>query len=121
MAVLNDLWLACAVGGFVLGYIVARLDALYYLWRGVASGSSGASTMESRAQPPTSFFTKSKAASGGDVKTPLGVIDIDTRTVVTKIDTGAMQRGSDVELGKTTAQEDTIGASVSKLANLKGK
>jgi hypothetical protein len=119
MSSVNTLWLAWAVGGFVLGYTVARLDALYYLWRSAHSG--GVLTTESRVQQPTSFFTKAKQPDTANPKAALGAIDIDARTVVTKIDTGAMQRGSAVELGKTTAQEDTISASVSKLANLKGK
>jgi hypothetical protein len=110
------------LGGFVLGYFIARMDFLYVVLKKIHGEGSGSFIMESRVQSPTSFFEKEKqAAKVSDTKEKLGKIDIDTRTVVTKIDTDTIQKGSDVELGKTTAQEDTINASVSKLAQLKGK
>lgn len=109
------------LGGFLLGYFFARLDFFYVVLRKMHGVDSGSIVMESRMQP-TSFFEKEKkAAKQTDVKEKLGKIDIDMRTVVTKIDTDGIQRGSEVELGKTTAQEDTINESVSKLAQLKGK
>mgnify|MGYP003345137404 FL=1 len=110
------------LGGFVLGYFIARMDFLYVVLKKLHGEGGGSLIMESRVQQPTSFFEKEKkAAKQAEVKEKLGKIDIDTRTVVTKIDTDAIQPGSDIELGKTTAQEDTITASVSKLAQLKGK
>jgi hypothetical protein len=110
------------LGGFVLGYFIARMDFLYVVLKKIHGVGGGPLVMESRVQQPTSFFEKEKkAAKAAEVKEKLGKIDIDTRTVVTKIDTDAIQKGSDVELGKTTAHEDTINASVSKLAQLKGK
>lgn len=110
------------LGGFVLGYFIARMDFLYVVLKKIhGEGGTGTLIMESR-EKPTSFFEKEKkAAKQAEVKEKLGKIDIDTRTVVTKIDTETIQKGSDVELGRTTAQEDTINASVSKLAQLKGK
>jgi hypothetical protein len=111
------------LGGFVLGYFIARMDFLYVVLRKL-HGEGGGNTliMESRAQQPVSFFEKEKkAAKAAEVKEKLGKIDIDTRTVVTKIDTETIQKGSDIELGRTTAQEDTINSSVSKLAQLKGR
>lgn len=116
--------LAGVMGGFLLGYLFARLDFLYVVLRKIYDYGEGgqALAMQTRAQQPTSFFEKEKkAAKTAEVKEKLGKIDIDTRTVVTKIDTDAIQRGSDIELGRVTAQEDTINASVSKLAQLKGK
>lgn len=111
------------LGGFFLGYFFARMDFLYAVLRrfhGIEGGHG--LVLESRVQQPTSFFEKEKkAAKVAETKEKLGKIDIDTRTVVTKIDTDAIQPGSNIELGKTTAQEDTINASVSKLAQLKGK
>lgn len=111
------------LGGFLLGYFFARMDFLYTVLRKVHGVDGGPSLiMESRVQSPTSFFEKEKkAAKAAETKEKLGKIDIDTRTVVTKIDTDAIQKGSDMELGKTTAHEDTLNASVSKLAQLKGK
>lgn len=109
------------LGGFVLGYFIARMDFLYVVLKKIHGGGGGSLIMESR-ETPVSFFEKEKkAAKQAEVKEKLGKIDIDTRTVVTKIDTDTIQKGSDVELGRTTAQEDTINASVSKLAQLKGK
>lgn len=108
------------LGGFVLGYFIARMDFLYVVLKKIhGEGSTGTLIMESR-EKPASFFEKEKKFEAA-VSKKLGKIDIDTRTVVTKIDTETIQRGSDVELGRTTAQEDTINASVSKLAQLKGK
>jgi hypothetical protein len=111
------------LGGFLLGYFFARMDFLYTVLRKIHGIDGGPSLiMESRVQSPTSFFEQEKkAAKVSATKEKLGKIDIDTRTVVTKIDTDTIQKGSDVELGRTTAQEDTINASVSKLAQLKGK
>jgi hypothetical protein len=109
------------LGGFLLGYLFARLDFLYVVLRKLYDyGDGGQALMpQTRAQQPTSFFEKEKKTA--EVKQSLGKIDIDTRTVVTKIDTESIQKGSEVELGRVTAQEDTINASVSKLAQLKGK
>ena len=108
-------------GGFVLGYFISRMDFLYVVLR-TFHGNGSPLVMESRVQQPVSFFEKEKkAAKTAEVKEKLGKIDIDTRTVVTKIDTDGIEKGSDAQLGKTTAQEDTINASVSKLAQLKGK
>jgi|688.fasta_scaffold254223_2 hypothetical protein len=111
------------LGGFVAGYFFARLDFIYAALRTFYGlDSSRAITLESRIQQPTSFFEKEKKAEkAAVVKEKLGKIDIDTRTVVTKIDTDTIQPGSDVELGRTTAQADTINLSVNKLAQLKGK
>lgn len=115
-------FLAYLGGAFLLGYFFARLDFVYVVSRKIHGAGGTSLVMESRAQQPTSFFEKEKkAAQQTAVKEKLGKIDIDTRTVVTKIDTDTIQPGSDVELGKTTAQEDTINASVNKLAQLKGK
>ena len=109
-------------GGFLLGYFFARLDFFYTVLRRLHGVDGGTLVMESRVQQPVSFFEQEKkAAKQAAVKEKLGKIDIDMRTVVTKIDTDAIQPGSAVELGTTTAQEDTINASVSKLAQLKGK
>lgn len=118
-----ELYTALGVlGGFFLGYFFARMDFLYVVLRKIHGEGGPSLVMESRVQSPTSFFEKEKkAAKQAEVKEKLGKIDIDTRTVVTKIDTDTIQQGSKVELGKVTAQEDTINASVSKLAQLKGK
>lgn len=112
------------LGGFLLGYFFARMDFLYIVLRQIHEYGEGGRqlVMESRVQQPTSFFEKEKKAEkAAAVKEKLGKIDIDTRTVVTKIDTDTIQPGSAVELGRTTSQADTINSSVNKLAQLKGK
>lgn len=113
--------LAGVLGGFLLGYLFARLDFLYVVLRKIYDYGDGGQALVAQTRP-TSFFEKEKKeAKAAEVKQQLGKIDIDTRTVVTKIDTDSIQKGSEVELGRVTAQEDTINASVSKLAQLKGK
>lgn len=113
---------SCVFVGFLLGYFFARLDFFYVVLRKLHGDSGGAIVMENRAAAPVSFFEREKPTTkAAEVKEKLGKIDIDTRTVVTKIDTDTIQRGSTAEMGKVTAQEDTINASVSKLAQLKGR
>lgn len=112
----------CGVGvGFVCGYLFARLDYIYVRMREFHEGASQipratgffAQRMESAATGKRTGQTQAHAVAEK--------IDIDTRTVVTEIDTKGIQKGSEVEMGKTTSQQDTINDSVSKLAQLKGK
>lgn len=110
------LTLAAAFG---LGYFFARLDAIYAVLRSTRGPGSGSLIMESQAAP-RDFFTKERRADA-DSPVRTAPINIDTRTVVTHINTAGIEKGSDVEMGTTTAQEDTLQASVSKLANLKGR
>lgn len=115
--------LICGVGiGVFAGYLCARIDYVYVRLREWHEGAS-------QLPQATGFFAQrmDKAArhSSGEAKTQTQVvaekIDIDTRTVVTEIDTKGIQKGSAVELGQTTAKQDTINESVSRLAQLKGK
>jgi hypothetical protein len=100
--------------GLIVGYMLGRLDAIYKcVSRGVDYGPA-----ESK---PTSFFAKHKESHADQVTRP-GKIEIDTRTVVTEINTSGLQRASTAEMGKTTTATDAaIQQSVSKLAQLKGK
>lgn len=110
------------LGGFVLGYLFARMDFFYVVLRkSYDYGGEGRTLVtESRGQSPPSFFKKEKqTAKVAGTKEKLGKIDIDTRTVVTAINTAGIQKGSDVEMGTTTATQDTINESVSRLAQLK--
>jgi hypothetical protein len=103
--------------GFLGGYLCARLDYLYVRLREWHAGAS-------QIPQATGFFAQRMATTPRPpVGTPLVAekIDIDTRTVVTEINTAGIQKGSDVEMGTTTAQQDNIGASVSRLSQLKGK
>lgn len=110
------------VAGVFAGYLCARLDYIYVRLREWHEGAS-------QIPQATGFFAErmDRAArqSSGEAKTQAQAvaqkIDIDTRTVVTEIDTKGIQKGSEVELGTTTAKQDTINESVSRLAQLKGK
>lgn len=108
------------VAGVFAGYLCARLDYIYVRLREWHEGAS-------QIPAATGFFSQrmDKAARQPTRETQAQVvaekIDIDTRTVVTEINTAGIEKGSEVELGTTIAQQDTINASVSRLAQLKGK
>lgn len=109
----------CGIGlGVIGGYCCARLDYIYVRLREWHDGAS-------QIPQATGFFAQrmDKAARQSTPATQIVAekIDIDTRTVVTEINTQGIQKGSEVELGTTIAQQDKIGESVSKLAQLKGK
>ena len=109
------------IGGFgvgvVAGYGLARLDAIYVYVRKLHD-AGGSLVMESR-QP--GFFARQKSSHAEDAGGP-GKIEIDTRTVVTEINTAGLQRASNAEMGQTTtAADSTINQSVSRLSQLKGK
>lgn len=107
---------ASGLAGVILGYLLARLDAIYTLLR--AKQESGL-LLEQR--QPSSFFAKKHDRERAAVQEKIGGISIDTSTFVTEIKTDTMQKVNDVAMGKTTTQSDTINQSVSKLAQLKGK
>ena len=104
--------------GVVGGYCCARLDYIYVRLREWHEGAS-------QIPQATGFFAqrmeKASRQSSGPPQVVAEKIDIDTRTVVTEINTSGIQKGSEVELGTTTAKQDAINESVSKLAQLKGR
>jgi hypothetical protein len=113
--------------GYVAGYLVGRLDIIYsavrLLCRAVHDGDEKlAAPAEVVGQP---VARKARAARPADttdfVVKPVVPVDINTSTFVTPISTAGMERAGAGELGKTTAVQDDIGASVSKLSQLKGK
>lgn len=101
--------------GLVLGYLLARLDAIYSLLREQQSGL----TLDQR--QPTSFFAKEKRREQAEVEEKVGQIAIDSSKFVTDIRTDNIKKVTDTILGKTTTQQDTINQSVSRLAQLKAK
>lgn len=107
--------IAAGLGGLVLGYFLARLDAIYTLLREQQSGL----TFEQR--QPSSFFAKKHDKAQAEVEAKVGQISIDTSKFVTEIKTDNIQKVNAVELGKKTTQQDTLNQSVSKLAQLKGR
>lgn len=91
--------------GFAAGYLVGRVDLIICKF-GESPVSSGG------------FNFKLKTDSAGKVKTN---VSIDESTFVGAIDTGGLAKTSDTAIGKVTATNDDIQASVSRLAQLKGK
>ena len=111
-------YIAVATVAFFLGYFFARLDSLYVLLR---RGTAFSPTQDT-AHSPVSFFEKERRADTVKKQlNKLGGIEIDSSKVVTHIDTAGIQKGSDAEFGRTTAQQDTLHESVSKLSQLKGR
>jgi len=108
------------IAGVFAGYLCARLDYIYVRLREWHEGAS-------QLPQATGFFaqrmerTAKRPASETQAQAVAEKIDIDTRTVVTEISTKDIQKGSEVELGTTTAKQDKINESVSRLAQLKGK
>lgn len=109
--------IAAAVGlvGIFLGYLLARLDAVYTILRDKQSGL----TLEQR--QPQSFFAKERRREQAEVEEKVNQISIDASKFVTDIRTDNIQKVTDIVMGKTTTRQDTLNQSVSKLAQLKGK
>ena len=103
---------AAGLAGVILGYLLARLDAIYTLLR-----QQPANTLPE----PSSFFARKHDKERAVVQEKIGGISIDTSTFVTEIKTDTIQKVNDVAMGKTTTQSDTLNKSVSKLAQLKSK
>lgn len=108
------------IAGLFAGYLCARLDYIYVRLREWHEGAS-------QLPQATGFFAQRMERTGRQTSAATQTqvvaekIDIDTRTVVTEIDTKGIQKVSEVELGTTTAKQDTINESVSRLAQLKGR
>ena len=99
--------------GLVLGYLIARLDGIYSLLR---------QQQEANNLPqPSSFFAKKRDKAQAEVEEKVGQISIDSSKFVTDIRTDNIKKVTDVVMGKTTTQQDTINQSVSKLSQLKGR
>ena len=103
---------AAGLGGIVLGYVIARLDGIYSLLRQQSVNTPPA---------PPSFFAKKRDTVQAAVEERVSQISIDDSKFVTDIRTDNISKINNVELGKTTTQQDTINQSVSKLAQLKGR
>jgi hypothetical protein len=101
-------WFVFVLIGFVLGYLLGRIDALIDIFRD--------SDKDNGLPKPKPFsFTKSAEP------TARKSVTIDERKYVAPISTDGLAKAETTTLGKTTTKEDDIQASVSKLAQLKGK
>jgi hypothetical protein len=104
--------------GYLVGYIVGRLDLI---WREFSTFQKQHKTRQPavKTEKPRDFFTK---AADTDVEDQARAqIEINERKYVSAIKTDDLVKNEKTTLGKTTATDDDIGASVSKLAQLKGK
>ena len=102
---------AAGLAGIILGYFLARLDAIYTLLRDQSNSAPS---------QPQSFFAKQKREQA-EVEEKVGKISIDERKFVSDIKTDNIKKVTEVELGKKTQQQDNINQSVSRLAQLKGR
>lgn len=107
------LFLLCV--GYVAGYIVGRLDLIWRVFSTFWKMEHEQLSRFAKSEKPKDFLAK---AADDSAKAR---IEIDERKYVSAIKTDAFVKNEKTTLGKTTASDDDIGASVSKLAQLKGK
>ena len=109
--------------GYVAGYIVGRLDIVYSALRILVRIAKGAVDEPNPQSPVMQSTAQSRRFSvAPSVPAPATTrVDINETKFVAPVSTAGMERSGAGELGKTTAVQDDIGASVSKLSQLKGK
>jgi hypothetical protein len=107
------LFLLCA--GYLVGYIVGRLDLIWRAFSNFQKVEHGDVSRFANRERPRDFLAKAAEDSAKEK------IEIDERKYVSAISTDGFVKNEKTTLGKTTAADDDIGASVSKLAQLKGK
>lgn len=104
--------ISCLAACWAVGYALGRLDLIARL-------------LLSRTDAPETYLLasthKKQARAHEEAKARVQDINIDERKFVAPISTDGMARNTKIELGKTTEIADDINASVSKLAQLKGK
>jgi histidinol-phosphate/aromatic aminotransferase/cobyric acid decarboxylase-like protein len=100
------------LSGLVAGYALARLDGIYSLLRQQPANNLPA---------PSSFFATKLDKKQAAVEARVAQVSIDESKFVTDIKTDNISKVNELELGKTTTQQDTLNQSVSKLAQLKGR
>lgn len=102
------LFLLCV--GYVVGYIVGRLDLLCRTVRPALSAAV------SPAEKPKDFFSQQPSPAKGGNR-----VAIDDSTFVAPVRTDTLTKSDTISLGKTVTTADDIQASVSRLAQLKGE
>ena len=110
---MNEYLINGAAIGLLVGYIVGRLDFLVFLTK--------CSPTAAPTSAPASVFVKPRSFFDAPDDKPKPSFDIDTRKFVNPVKTDDLTKNADTSLGKTTVAHDDIQASVSKLAQLKGK
>lgn len=106
---MNEYLINGAAVGLLIGYALGRLDLLVFLTKCRELGVATPSVAK-----PRSFFDQPEPKKSA-------AVDIDTRKFVNPVKTDDLTKSGDTSLGKTTVAQDDIQASVSKLAQLKGK
>jgi hypothetical protein len=111
----------CVGFGYVAGYAVGRLDLIWWSFSNFQkvepaqySQFANREKREKR-EKPRDFVARAAEDTAREK------IEIDERKFVTAIKTADFVKNEKTTLGKTTESDDDIGASVSKLAQLKGK
>lgn len=102
----------CFVAGLFIGYLLALL-VIVTLELSKASIHGKSTT--------SGFFAKKLDKVHAEVEERVAQIAIDSSKFVTDIRTDNINKVTDIVLGTTTTQQDTINQSVSKLAQLKGR
>ncbi len=103
----------CILVGYTAGYVIGRIDFVYRVAKLFAGHVA-----DSVADRPQDFFKKAAAESQAKAANK---IEINDSKFVAPVKTDALQKSEAISLGKTTTAQDDIQASVSKLAQLKGK
>jgi len=99
--------------GYIFGYIIGRLDLIY---RTVRLFTLHISDIVS--DKPQDFFRKVAAE---DKPKPANKVEINDSKFVAPVRTDSLTKSNETAIGKTTMTDDDIQASVSRLAQLKGK
>jgi len=99
--------------GYVVGYIVGRVDLLYRTVHMFAEQLSGVV-----AEKPKDFFRK---VADEDKPKAANKVEINDSKFVAAVKTDSLTKSNETAIGKTITTDDDIQASVSRLAQLKGK
>lgn len=95
--------------GYVAGYVIGRLDLIYRTLR-LATSFMPDATNRRVGQAPK-----------GPQNAAVSRVEIDERKFVVPVATDNLKKTAETSIGKITTTTDDIQASVSKLAQLKGK
>jgi hypothetical protein len=99
--------------GYAIGYIAGRLDLIYRTVNLFASQIS-----DIVAEKPKDFFRKVAAE---DKPKAANKVEINDSKFVAPVKTDSLTKSNETAIGKTVTTDDDIQASVSRLAQLKGK
>lgn len=96
--------------GYVVGYVIGRLDLIYRSLQFAASFI-----------PTAGPDSAGRQTRNQQRLSPSARVEIDERKFVVPVETSSLTKTDETSIGKITTTADDIQASVSKLAQLKGK